>query len=206
MPITIEQLSDYMKAAELKFYIAQPCEEILIKFPSHRYESHLTGDKLISLVVRVFDNGEQVSIFAPQVFTLASATFEEAAIRSCLELGWQVRAVQCQLDPSDGEIRFETSLFVKDGTLTSAQFLDALHLLHHVIDEFTPTFREAAETGSINWGHFGRHDAELDNLELADMMDRIGGVEGLRSLMRESGFGESGTRENQKNKTDKGPK
>jgi hypothetical protein len=79
-------------------------------------------------------------------------------------------------------------------------------LLHGVIDEFTPTFREAVETGIIDWEHFGSHDAELDNLELADMMDRVGGVEGLRSLMRASGFGEGGPRGKQKNKTGKGPK
>ncbi len=193
MPITHEQLIDYLTAEDLRFTMTFPERDFVVKFPSHRYRSHITGCEEITLVAKRDPEAATVLLYAPQVFTIEGATFPEAAVRACLEFGWRARPVQTAMDDRDGEIRMSIDLPVYDGTLTKDQFMYPLYRLAAMIDEFAPIFNHACSAGEIDWSCFGDQDAELDVMELSDMMERVGGVEGLRALLKKSGFGEGGT-------------
>jgi len=197
MTITTEQLVAYMNDAKLGFRVQHPEQDIVVGFPTDHYRSHLTGVAGATLVARVDLEGTYVIIYAPQVFTLEGAAFEQAALRSLVELGWRARPVQIAIDDRDDEIRFSINLPVFDGTLTADQFVESVRRLAWVVDEFAPVFRAACETGQIDWSTFGERDPEpddvkLEDMELADMMRRVGGVEGLRTLLGQSGLGEDG--------------
>jgi hypothetical protein len=200
MALEIDQLIDYLTAEELHFSMTFPERDFVVRLPSHRYRSHVTDRNEITLIVRLDPKIPYVQIYAPSVLSIDGAAYPDAAVRACLEFGWRGRPVQTAMDDRDGELRMSIDIPVFDGTVTKEQVTASLYRLATRIDEFAPIFEQACSTGEIDWSRFGEQDSELDAMELADMMERVGGVEGLRTLLRTSGFGEGGTQGKRKSR------
>jgi hypothetical protein len=194
MALELDQLIDYLTEEEWHFTMTFPERDLVVRLPSHRYRSHLTDRSEITLIVRLDPKIPYVQIYAPNVFSIDGAACPDAAVRACLEFGWRARPVQVAMDDRDHELRMYIDIPVFDGTVTKEQVTASVHRLAAMIDEFAPIFEQACSTGEIDWSRFGEQDSELDTMELADMMDRVGGVEGLRALLRTSGFGEGGSK------------
>lgn len=182
MATTIEKIQGFLNEFDLKYRVAEG--KIALTFDIEGYECPVSGESSVAIVIALDENGEYLSVYSPFAFSAEGVAFQEQAIQACVELCWRTKSLQTEFDPTDGEIRFVVEFPLEDAELTSRQLHRCIKTILHFCKQFTPIFRRAADEGVIDWDGFGR-PADIERMELADLMRLVGGVEGLRNLLRE---------------------
>ncbi|MCT7953905.1 CHAT domain-containing protein [Laspinema palackyanum] len=111
MTTTLEQITQFLDAQNWT-YQTEPENHCI----------HLTSEGL-PVILNLEENGELLNCFIPQLLTIpAEHPYAETAMATLLHLGWELKLVRWQRDPSDGEVRITTEIPLEDGTLTPRQF------------------------------------------------------------------------------------
>lgn len=188
MATTLIEIQEYLNEAELKYRVEQAKDSIVLSFsPMSDYVCPATGEDAVVVVIQLEEDGEFIKVFSPYAFTAEGVAFPDVAIRSCMELCYRTKGIQAEFDPDDGEVRMIIEFPLEDANLTSRQLHRCIQSLTGIIDEFSPIFHNAASTGEVDWTAFGPHEPSIERMELADLMQAVGGVEGLRDLLRSRG-------------------
>ncbi|AFY83910.1 CHAT domain-containing protein [Oscillatoria acuminata] len=115
MTTTLEQITQFLDAQNWT-YQTEP--------ENHRI--HLTIEGL-PVILNLEENGELLRCFIPQLLTIsAEHPYAETAMATLLRLGWELKLVRWQRNPSDGEVRVTTEIPLEDATLTPRQLRSTL--------------------------------------------------------------------------------
>ena len=114
-----------------------------------------------------------------------------ATLAALAELSFRTRSLQCEYDPSDGEVRYAVDTWVLDNTLTIRQLELMVRILVELLEEHEPVIRAAMETGKVDFELANKRTKPSDDSnapaplppEIAELLVRAGGVEGLREAL-----------------------
>lgn len=144
------------------------------------------GDSDISFFARLDGDGTLLRIALPDRYAFSDTKHSGAVALLLLELNSRTPFVQYQVLPDERQtIRIAADVPIYDGKLTAEQLRHVVLCLFVSAYQFEPVIRNAFDTGDIDFSlaiHPGQPD---DHEELADLVKRAGGVEGLRKLLRE---------------------
>lgn len=184
MATNLIEVQQFLNEDGLNYQVEQSSNSVLISFPMTDYTCPKTGSESLLIVVALDENGEYIQVFAPFCFSVEGVPFPEAAKSACLEFCYKTKLLQVEYDPEDGEIRMIIEFPLEDSNLTSRQLLRCVHSLKSLVDDFAPLFHQAASTGECDWTAVeSATPGSLDRMELADLVQAAGGVEGLRKLL-----------------------
>jgi hypothetical protein len=148
------------------------------------------GDPHAYFQVRVDEDGEYVRVFASCVYDLTDCKHKCATLAALAGISYRQRSVQCGYDSEDGEVCYSLDTWVLDGTLTQIQLARMISLLAATLDGYDPVVRHAMQTGEVDFSREAESRSarsstgdEAKSEELAELLERIGGMEGLRTIV-----------------------
>ena len=140
-----------------------------------RYENPENGEHSMMVVVRLTEDGEYFSMFAPVAYRV-KGEHQDAFLRACAQIQWKTKLIQFEWDESDGEVRPVVEFPLEDGRITRKQFERCLSGLCQIIDEFHPVLKRAAEEGVVEMSSVGPQPEVTTLLEAAAALATGGGV------------------------------
>jgi hypothetical protein len=150
------------------------------------------GDHHAYFQIRMDEDGEYVRVFASSVYDLTDCKHKCATLSVLAGISYRQRSVQCGYDPEDGEVCYSLDTWVMDGTLTSYQLGRMISLLAATLDGYDPVVRHAMETGEVDFSRevdarTSQSSTDDDGMseELAELLERVGGIGGLRAIVEE---------------------
>jgi hypothetical protein len=135
----------------------QGLSRLVFTIPTDRYRN-LSGERSLRVVLQLNEDGEYVTIYAPNAFNI-SAKSSEVFIRACMQIQWKTRLVQFEYDSVDGEIRPVVEFPLEDSGLTTRQISRCLRGVAAILDEYYLTLHKASVEGVLQ---FPRDNVEED--------------------------------------------
>lgn len=130
------------------------------------YENPENGENSMAVVVRLTENGEYFSMFAPMAYEV-KGEHQDAFLRACAQIQWRTKLIQFEWDESDGEVRPVVEFPLEDGVITRKQFERCLSGLCQIIDTFHPALKRAAEDGVVDLPSTENRSEVMALLEMA---------------------------------------
>jgi hypothetical protein len=171
-----------------------------IRFRTDSYVD-VHGQKSLLIVCRLADEGTYLEVGCPNAYSSAQCRFKAALYSAMLHIAFQTKFLQLEHDPADGEIRFAVDIPVCDGTVTMEQLHTMILCLVQTLEEFHPVLVHAMQHGKVDMGLVWKPAASEQAAtpqkspipaELAELLAKAGGIEGVESLLarlREEGGG-----------------
>lgn len=134
MATSYEIIKQYLKDEGYSFISKE--EYIETSISTENYRNNDT-EKLLSLVIKLEENGQTIKIIAPYVYNFKfkpGSNLKASLFQSLLEVSWKTKFVQFEYDSNDGEIRGIVEFPLQDADLTKLQFIRAVTALSSVID------------------------------------------------------------------------
>ena len=148
MPTTLTDIEGFLYHAELRYQKhPQVADAILTGFDTANY-TNSRGEKNITLVVELSEEGRYISIFAPQAFTV-SGEHTGAFLHTCAIIQFGTKLIQFEYDQRDGEVRPKVEFPLEDSALTQAQLLRCIRGLVQIVDLEYERLARAASDGTI---------------------------------------------------------
>jgi len=193
MPTTIEQLKSIF--AEVGFKVEQEDENPQFFAGPWTTDNFVApdGEKHIKLVFELSKDGEYFRVFAPSIYNLKDSKFKGHALAVLAQIAFDTRSLQCEYDSSDGEVRYEIDHWILDSQLTAKQLVLMVRFLVNFADRYHPVMVKAIDEGKIDFAlEWQRPEPPKDDApelspELAELLRRAGGAEGLAKLLAERG-------------------
>ena len=139
------RISDILKCldeAKLQYELHEVTQEPIILFPTNQFmDNH--GRHLIMVVIQLTENGEFVKFFTPSAYHIPMDDTAYGMLKTFSIISWQVKLVDFEVDPADGEVRPTIDFAIEDGTLTSKQLERCCKTLARVIDILHPYIKYA---------------------------------------------------------------
>ena len=148
MAMTRKDIEAILDEMQFKY---RPHDEWAVVFlmRMERYENPENGEKSLAVVVRLTEDGEYFSMFAPTAYRVKGPN-QDAFLRACAQIQWKTKLIQFEWDESDGEVRPIIEFPLEDGRITRKQFERCLQGLCQILDEFHPALKKAAEEGVVD--------------------------------------------------------
>lgn len=150
------------------------------------------GDQHAYFQISMDEDGEYVRVFCSSVYDLTDCKHKCAALSALAGISYRQRSVQCGYDSEDGEVCYSLDTWVMDGTLTRYQLGRMISLLATTLDAYDPVVRHAMDTGTVDFSlEVDVHRAQSSDdgggvpAELAELLEKVGGIEGLRAIVEE---------------------
>lgn len=140
------------------------------------------GDAAIFIAVELTDQGQFVRFVAPKLYDLSKCAARGAAMQAALETCFRTKAVAYEYQRDTGELRVTLEFPIGSGTLTERQLCRCMHLLISIADAADPVIRHAMATGTIDWALYETVPKDPAKEQMAELLDKVGGIEGLRKL------------------------
>lgn len=190
MPISLPEIVELVKKIGWKHEVQAERNAVILGFGLDHHVD-LDGDKFVTIVVECHNDGEYVQVAAQRLYNLANCKYKGATLAALAELSFRTRSLQCEYDPSDGEVRYAVDTWVLDNTLTTRQLELMVRILVELLEEHEPVIRTAMETGKVDFELANKRTAPSDDAstpaplppEIAELLVRAGGVEGLREAL-----------------------
>jgi hypothetical protein len=191
MPTTIEQLKGIF--SELKVNVEETPEHLGHFTGWWTTENFLAADgkKHIALCFELSTDGEYFRVLAPHVYSLKDSRFKGHALAVLAQIAFDTRSLQCEYDSSDGEVRYEIDHWILDSQLTAKQVILFIRFMLDFADRYHPVVLKAKDEGKIDfeceWKRPEPAKADEPPLtpDLAELIRRAGGAEGLAKLLAE---------------------
>ena len=140
MATTLDQISGYLKNAELKYARDDEHHRLIIPFGGKE-------DETLLIVVALQENGEYLQVFSPYVLKYKDGPQKLPLMQTMLQISWETKMLQWEYDPSDGEVRAVIEFPLEDAPLTEKQFMRVLVSLLKMLEIFRPRLQRVLETG-----------------------------------------------------------
>ena len=190
MPISHPEIVELVKKIGWKHEVQADGKFVLLGFGlTHHVD--LDGDKHVMIGIECHNDGAYVQVAAQRVYNLANCKYKGATLAALAELAFRTRSLQCEYDPTDGEVRYAVDTWVLDNTLTANQLEMMVRILVDLLEEYEPVIRTAMDTGKVDFELANKRTEPTDDSnapaplppEIAELLARAGGVEGLREAL-----------------------
>ena len=183
MAIKMEDILMALDEANLRYSLHELTQEPVILFPADNYQNE-NGRTLLVVVIQLTEDGEYIKFFVPSAYHIPLDESAYAVLKSFAIIAWQVKLLDFEVDPTDGEVRPTIDFPIEDGTLTTEQIRRCCKTLARLVDIFHPYLKYAI-THNVVHEDLLRNDIrpifesynEQDDLEEA--------LEGFRERIRE---------------------
>ena len=179
----MEDILMALDEANLRYSLHELTQEPVILFPADNYQNE-NGRALLVVVIQLTEDGEYIKFFVPSAYHIPLDESAYAVLKSFAIIAWQVKLLDFEVDPTDGEVRPTIDFPIEDGTLTTEQIRRCCKTLARLVDIFHPYLKYAI-THNVVHEDLLRNDIrpifesynEQDDLEEA--------LEGFRERIRE---------------------
>lgn len=198
MPITLPEVAAHLESIGWKHRIDTERQRAVMSFGTEHYVD-LEGDKSVWVFLEIEAKGAYVQVVLPKLYNLTDCKFKGATLAALAEIAFRTRSLQCEYDSSDGEVRYSVDTWVLDNTLTETQVEWMVRIAVDLLEEYDPVVRCAMQTGRVDFSLAVPRQAPSEGEgspaplppEVAELIKRAGGIEGLRALLdRQSGGGQ----------------
>ena len=175
MATTFEQVSAIFAAEDIKF---DPNEEHTVL-----RTVWMRGNDPVTLLVLLIEDGELVQLRVPGLLSATDETKKPLLFRAMLQMAYEIRLVQFEYDPGDGEVCTCIDIALEDNDLTREQLLRCCAVLLDVSFIARDRLETILETGrdpALESADIGSEEAEHRQSQLDAMME-------LSRLMKSSG-------------------
>lgn len=100
------------------------------------------------IVVELQEDGEYLSLFAPQLLYIKDHIYKGVAFQTMLAIAWEVKLLRWEYDPSDGEVRTSVGIALEDAPLTEKQFNRLLSGLINLTEQGMKRLKAVLATGN----------------------------------------------------------
>ena len=176
MATTIEAVTDILQRADIKFDLDG--DTGLVRTVWQR------NDTQVTLLVFLLESGDLVQLRAPALLRATDDATKPLLFRAMLQMAYEMRLVQFEYDPADGEVSTCIDVALEDARLTDEQLLRCCSVLLDVsfmardrLVTILETGRDPALTSDeVDPEEAEQRQSQLDAMyELARMMRNGGG-------------------------------
>lgn len=153
MSTTLKQITDFLDNAQLDYQLANDDSTIVLQFqPNDCVTSYRDsdGDPHIMLVIEVHEDGDLLTVVAPQAWVITDTSTKNAVFEAMLLCQSRFTMVRFDFDPRDGEIRLNIGLPLEDATLSEKQFHRVVAAILAAMESFHPILSHALSTGTVD--------------------------------------------------------
>lgn len=190
MATNLAQLRTFLDEYDLKYQANEENQVILIGFgldPERTTFRDEDGDAFLRLVIRIHEEGEFISVFAPAAWNIEENLYKAAVFEAIASIQMKYKMLRFDYDPADGEIRPNIELPLEDSDLTSRQFHRLIHGVMHGVCRFDRVIRRAMETGDVSFDDLEDEPQPAEPADetarLEELADRAGGIDALEKLL-----------------------
>ena len=141
MAMRIQDILACLDEAHLHYELHEITREPVILFQTNNYMGD-NGIHMLLVIIQLTEDGEYIKFFTPAAYHIPDDETAYAVLKTFSIIAWQVKLVDFEIDPADGEVRPTIDFALEDGTLkTLARVIDILHpyvkhaLLHNEVHE-----------------------------------------------------------------------
>lgn len=166
MATTLEYISSILSDADIKF---EPDEERKIV-----RTAWMRDDVPVTLLILLYEEGELVQLRAPGLLTAMDETKKPLLFRAMLQMAFEIRLVQFEYDPGDGEVSTCIDIALEDAALSAEQLLRCCSLLLDVSFIARDRLKTILETGrdpALESDGVDKEEAEQRQSQLDAMME-----------------------------------
>ena len=145
------------------------------------------GDAVMHVVVQLTEDGRFIRFIAPELYDLSKCRDRTAAMEAALATGYRTKSINYEFDPTSGELRAVLEFPLGNAVFTEKQVSRCIGLLSRIVDAADPVIRRAIDTGKVDWSIYDTVPADADKRQMAELLERVGGIEGLRKLAAQAG-------------------
>lgn len=142
MAIKMEDILMALDEANLRYSLHELTQEPVILFPTENYQNE-NGRPLLIVVIQLTEDGEYIKFFVPAAYHIPLDESAYATLKSFAIIAWQVKLLDFEVDPGDGEVRPTIDFPIEDGTLTTEQIRRCCKTLARLVDIFHPYLKYA---------------------------------------------------------------
>ena len=142
MAIKMEDILMALDEANLRYSLHELTQEPVILFPTENYQNENRRPLLI-VVIQLTEDGEYIKFFVPAAYHIPLDESAYAILKSFAIIAWQVKLLDFEVDPGDGEVRPTIDFPIEDGTLTTEQIRRCCKTLARLVDIFHPYLKYA---------------------------------------------------------------
>lgn len=153
MSTTVKQITDFLDNAQLDYQLANDDSAIVLQFqPNDCGTSYRDpdGDANIMLVIEVHEEGDLLTVFAPQAWVITDESTKSAVFEAMLLCQSRFTMVRFDIDPRDGEIRPNIGVPLEDAPLSEKQFHRLVAAMLAAMESFHPILSHALSTGTVD--------------------------------------------------------
>jgi hypothetical protein len=142
MAITMDDILASLEEASLRYELHQITQEPVILFPTNNFLNE-SGSHLLAVVIQLTENGEYIKFFVPSAYHIPEDESAYALLKSFTIIAWQVKLLDFEVDPGDGEVRPTIDFPIEDGSITTGQIRRCCKTLARLVDIFHPYLKYA---------------------------------------------------------------
>ena len=133
----------------MRYVLHEKTREPVISFSQKRYRN-VNDKEIITIVISLSENGEYIKFFVPAAYYIPLDESAYAVLKSFAIIAWQVKMLDFEVDPDDGEVRPTIDFPIEDGTLTVKQLLRCMRCLSKLLDVFHPCIQYALARNKVH--------------------------------------------------------
>jgi len=166
MATTLEQVAAILRGAEIKFH---PDEERGMLRTAWKKD-----EVPVTLLILLYEDGELLQLRVPGLLTATDETKKPLLFRAMLQMAYEIRLVQFEYDPSDGEVSTCIDIALEDAVLTAEQLLRCCSLLldvSFIARDRLVTILDTGRDPALESSDVDREEAEQRQSQLDAMME-----------------------------------
>jgi len=166
MASTFEQVAEILRGADIKFDVEEDRGVLRTAW--------MRDNVPMTLLILLYEAGELLQLRAPGLLTATDETKKPLLFRAMLQMAFEIRLVQFEYDPGDGEVSTCIDVALEDADLTSEQLLRCCSLLLDVSFIARDRLKTILETGldpALASDDVDKEEAEQRQSQLDAMME-----------------------------------
>ena len=178
MATTLKDIGRFLYEADMKFKLREEKNDAVLSFVTDKYRDK-DGDASLAIIVRIDEDGDYLSIFAPNAFLISKENVAPF-LETCSIIQWKTKLIQFEYDDKDGEIRPVIEFPLEDAFLTKKQLMRCVVGLFKLIEEYYLVLDNVLKTGAIDFSLQGESAVKPDIRALLESLP----IELLEEVLR----------------------
>lgn len=141
MATTLAEVGEFLQQRGWRYHQEPERDRIITGVNSDEVDEFI-------IVVELQEDGEYLSLFAPQLLYIKDHIYKGVAFQTMLAIAWEVKLLRWEYDPSDGEVRTSVGIALEDAPLTERQFNRLLSGLINLTEQGIKRLKAVLATGN----------------------------------------------------------